>query len=102
MWTVLPMPSVGGLAIPTSFLIRSAVASSRGQNREAAGALVRRADQTPGRDRLWSLFPKLQGGFQLTVLLENRPGGGQLAAHRVALPAQFGVLICRIPIVSGA
>src|ERR671911_603889 len=27
MWTVLPMPSTGGLAMPTSFLIRSAVAS---------------------------------------------------------------------------
>ena len=27
MWTVVPMPSTGGLAIPTSFLLRSAVAS---------------------------------------------------------------------------
>ena len=27
MWTVFPMPSTGGLAMPTSFLIRSAVAS---------------------------------------------------------------------------
>ena len=79
-----------------------AVASPDRQDREAARALVRRADQPSRRDRIRSLLAKLERGLQLPVLLDDGAGHDQLLSHQVALALQLAVLVGRVPIIARA